>query len=220
MFKMFKFFKKKKRFPEDYPPIEELWQKTGHGLVKVVCHSAFKIFKNKDFRELTGFEALDQTEQDRIFNELEVTALCLLIFLLDDYIKLAKNDDPAKEQVFSNVRDAIKPEFLKMYKDLKIEQKCLNTWGKLIDLRLEEYKKDIPEIEKAFRQLKESFKDKKVELFERRTGIMAAGGHTHICRGRTEGRDKLYLLIRRWLRNLDSKLCLPFDKGLKKKVKI
>jgi len=218
---MFKFFKKKKRFPADYPSLKKTWQDLGEKLVQVVCYSSFEIFKAQEFRELTGFEGLDQTEQDRLFNELEVTGICLLLFLLDDYIELVKNDDddPVKKQVFISVRDAVKPEFLKILKGLDIEQKHLDTWGKLIDLRFKEYKKDIPEIEKAFRQMGENFKTPKIKLLERRTQIMAAGGHTHICRGRTDSRDKLYLQIRRWLAGLDNKLSMPFDKGLKKKLK-
>jgi len=41
-------------------------------IAQLVANSAFEFWQRKDFRLYVKFHALSQTEQDRMFNELEV----------------------------------------------------------------------------------------------------------------------------------------------------
>ncbi len=44
---------------------------------QIIAEASFSFWNTKSFRALVNFEKIDQTEQDRIFNELEVTGLGL-----------------------------------------------------------------------------------------------------------------------------------------------
>jgi hypothetical protein len=45
--------------------------------------AAYELFCDKEFRRLAGFERLSQVEQDRIFNELMIAYLALIMLLLE-----------------------------------------------------------------------------------------------------------------------------------------
>ena len=48
-----------------------------------VGKSSFKIFRDRKVRELLKFEELEQTEQDRIFNEFVLSGLSLIYLMLE-----------------------------------------------------------------------------------------------------------------------------------------
>ena len=56
---------------------------TATALVHAAGGSAFQLFKDKQFRRLAGFEQLSQVDQDRIFNELVVASLVLIMLVLE-----------------------------------------------------------------------------------------------------------------------------------------
>jgi hypothetical protein len=56
------------------------------------CESAFGIFRNEDFRKQLAFTSLTQLEQDRIFNELVVTAITLAYFQTETLIRFHEGE--------------------------------------------------------------------------------------------------------------------------------
>jgi hypothetical protein len=56
---------------------------TAAGLAQAAAGSAFALFRDKQFCRLAGFARLRQVEQDRIFNELVVASLVLIMLLLE-----------------------------------------------------------------------------------------------------------------------------------------
>jgi len=62
---------------------EQMADATAAGLVQVAAHNAFQLFWNKEFRRLASFDVISQIEQDRIFNELVVSYVVLLLLLLE-----------------------------------------------------------------------------------------------------------------------------------------
>jgi len=71
---------------KDCPACESLEQTadaTAAGLAQTAVGAAFQLFREKQFRRLAGFEQLSQVEQDRIFNELVVAFVVLIMLLLE-----------------------------------------------------------------------------------------------------------------------------------------
>ena len=56
---------------------------TAAGLAQAAASSAYELFCDKEFRRIAGLERLSQVEQDRIFNELVVAFLVLIMLLLE-----------------------------------------------------------------------------------------------------------------------------------------
>src|SRR4030042_6771857 len=70
----------------DKTPFESLDQMadaTATGLSQAAANAAFQLFKDKRFKKLAGFNRLSQTEQDRIFNDLVVANLVLIMLVFD-----------------------------------------------------------------------------------------------------------------------------------------
>ena len=143
-----------------------------------------------------NFDNLDKVEQDRIFNELVVTHVVLVILILEapdlrvprefrDYLTLLKDKIP-KAHV-DNLRT------------LEVEGEYLRQWEKLIDLRYGEYAKDRHEVRSAAMEIQASEKPldlddlSKIQLMVPVQAV-TIGCHHHICRGNTKGRDDLFKL--------------------------
>ncbi len=63
---------------------------TAGALVQAAAASAFQLFRDTEFRRLAGFEQLSQAEQDRIFNELVVASVVLIMLVLEaPYLRVA-----------------------------------------------------------------------------------------------------------------------------------
>lgn len=177
---------------------EELSKK----LVKHIAESGFKFWRGKEFRKMIDFENLSQTEQDRIFNEVEVTGLGLLMLHLDDIIN--KVEFTERQLEFANLQKAATSSFLKWLKELDIESKFVKIWKKLIDLRLDEYRKDYLTAQqessywKEFRGENRALRDIWVRI-----ETLAIDSLHHIRRGKTTSKDPLWKHLRRWLLRLD-----------------
>ena len=63
--------------------LDQMAQATAAGLAQAAAGSAFHLFRDKQFRRLAAIEQLSQAEQDRIFNELVVASLILIMLLLE-----------------------------------------------------------------------------------------------------------------------------------------
>jgi hypothetical protein len=63
--------------------LEQMAEATAAGLAQTAACAAFQLFREKQFRRLAGFEKLSQVEQDRIFNELVVAFVVLIMLLLE-----------------------------------------------------------------------------------------------------------------------------------------
>ena len=63
--------------------VDQTADATAESLTQAAAGSAFRLFRDKQFRRLAGIEQLSQTEQDRIFNELVVASLVLIMLLLE-----------------------------------------------------------------------------------------------------------------------------------------
>ena len=85
-----------------------------------------------------------------------------------------------------------------------IEEVHLDEWGKLIDMRYEEYSKDKLEIRHAAMELESQRGSLTTESLDRirlqlPVRTVAISTHFHICRSQPEGREELFGLIVNWL---------------------
>jgi len=170
---------------------------TAAALVQAAAGLAFQLFQDKQFRRLAYFEQLSQIEQDRIFNELVVAFIVLIMLVLE-----APDLRVATEfrGFISDLNKKIPQAHLDYLRSSGVETKHLLTWDKLISMRYEEYARDRHDVRAAAMQIESS--EKKLDLDDLSkiqmlvpVQTVAIGCHHHICRGNTKGRDDLFKLM-------------------------
>ncbi len=184
-----------------FESFDQMAETTAAALNEAAANHAFQLFNDQGFRRLVNFDILSQVEQDRVFNELVVAYLVLVILVLEapdlrvpsefrDYLVLLKEKIPKA--------------YLEYLRTLGIGTEHVLGWEKLISLRYEEYARDRHEVRAAAMQVESSEKVldlddlSKIQMLVPVQAV-AIGCHHHICRGETTGRDELFKLTLRWL---------------------
>jgi len=208
--------------------LPKMAQITAGSLDRAASQNAFQIYRHPIFRRLVSFESLEKIEQDRIFNELVVTNIVLLM------LSLEANDLRIKEELkefILLVKDSLPKAHCDELANLGIEKQYLDIWEKLIKLRYEEYSNNKNEIREASMQLKARDKELTTDDIVDIQSILplqtvAFGCFDHICRGKTKGKeDLLNFLIRHQgrfyiqMRILLEGVKLPLWKKMKMKAK-
>ena len=180
-----------------FESLDQMADATATGLSQAAANTAFQLFKDKRFKKLAGFNRLSQTEQDRIFNELVVANLVLIMLVFD-----APDLRVAGEQraYLAGVNKKIPLAYVQNLKDLGIEAKYLLDWEKLIDMRYEEYAKDRHDVRAAAMELESKERSLNMDTLSKIQVLVpvqavAIGCHHHVCRGETKGKDDLFKLI-------------------------
>jgi hypothetical protein len=184
---------------EQFESLDQMAEATAAALVKAAAGSAFQLFRDKQFRLLADFEQLSQTEQDRIFNELVLACVVLIMLVLE-----APDLRVAGEfrDYLSDLKERIPKAHVDHLKTLGVEAKHLRDWEKLVTMRYEEYARDRHDVRAAAMQIESSDKAldldglSKIQMLVPVQAV-AIGCHHHICRGETEGRDELFKLTLR-----------------------
>jgi hypothetical protein len=184
-----------------FESFDQMAETTAAALVQAASSNAFQLFSDQGFRRLVNFDILSQVEQDRVFNELVVAYVVLVILVLEapdlrvprefrDYLVLLKEKIPKA--------------YLDYLRTLGVETVHILNWEKLISLRYDEYARDRHEVRSAAMQIQSSEKVldlddlSKIQMLVPVQAV-AIGCHHHICRGETTGRDDLFKLILRSL---------------------
>ena len=183
--------------PDGNMPFESLDQMadaTAAGMAQAAAASAFRLFRAKEFRRLARLEELSQTEQDRIFNELVVAHLILIMLLLEAPDLRAEAD---LRHYLGDLQKRLPKAYVENLRGLGVEAEHLETWYKLISMRYEEYARDRHGVRAAAMQIESSEKQLDMEGLSKIQMLVpvqavAIGCHHHVCRGETEGRDELF----------------------------
>jgi hypothetical protein len=180
-----------------FESLDQMAETTAAGLSQAAASASFQLFKDKHFRKLAGFDGLSQTEQDRIFNELVVANL-VLIMLVFEAPDLRVADE--YRDYLTGVKKRIPKAYVQNLKDLGIETKYLRDWEKLIDMRYEEYARDRHEVRAAAMELESKERSLNMDTLSKIQVLVpvqavAIGCHHHVCRGETKGKDDLFKLI-------------------------
>jgi hypothetical protein len=170
---------------------------TAADLSQAAAASAYQLFCDKQFRRMAGFERLSQVEQDRIFNELVVAFLALIMLLLE-----APDLRVPRElrNYLAELNTRIPEAYVEHLKSLGVDPDHLRDWEKLISMRYEEYARDRHEVRGAAMQIESAEKTldldslSKIQLLVPVQAV-SIGCHHHICRGNTAGRDELFKQI-------------------------
>ncbi len=161
-------------------------------------NKAFEIFKNKKFRSFLQFENKQIKEQDRIFNELTVTNIVFLMFLLEQIIHDTEEED--RQEYFRAIKENIPKYFAGFIGRLGIENGYINLWDYLINMRHEEYTASINDFRAEFlkqkdRKISELAYDNLIMIFQ----AIAFGLYKHIMRGKIKRGDPFYDFLQSYL---------------------
>lgn len=181
----------------------KLLAKSSKNLAQVVASSSFEFWQRKDFRLYVNFGSLSQTEQDRMFNELELSVLGLFILHIDQLLENAQNE---KKIVFSALQKDLPTGFLQLFVDLGIEKKFIDQWKMLINMRLSEYRRDVKIALKESAKMPEFKKEEALRYAWARIETITIDCLSHLRRGKVEKDDPLWKLLRKWLITLDAQL--------------
>lgn len=187
-------------------PFRKMARLTAEMLDRAASSWAFKLFEDKQFRKLAKFEEISPAERDRIFNELVLANLTLIMLALEAKdIQLIKRQ-PELKGYYSLVQEEIPPAHLRQLGEYGIEPKHLKLWKKLIGMRFEEYGESrlaarAAAMEIEARELKRDLAAEDMDNIHLMLPLntVAIGAFIHICRGKTDGRDELLKLIVRML---------------------
>jgi len=194
---------------------EQLAGVSAAALAEASAHQAFKMFQNKEYRRSARFDALDQIEHDRIFNELVVAHLVLIMLILEaPDLRVA----PEFRDHLARLKVLIPKAYVDNLKTLGVEDEHLQVWEQLISLRYEEYAKDRLEVRSAAMQLEAQEKPLELDDLSRIQLLLpvqaaAIGCHHHVCRGETDGRDELFKLALKALARFYTDVRIHFEGG-------
>jgi len=116
-------------------------------MIDEAVKSAFRFFRDKEPRKLLNFEKLNQTEQDIIFNELVMTAILAIVFVLNSRILRDEHlpDSPslrAKLSFLKEMKNQVFNNFLAWYSNFGIDKVYVDLFEKCLKMRFEEYQED------------------------------------------------------------------------------
>lgn len=207
--------KLKERGPSNPLPLTKMAKITAASLDRAASQWAFNTFRNQMFRRLSGLEQMEKIEQDRIFNELVLAGIVLLMITLEAQ---DLNIPEEMKEYFRLVKDEIPQAHLDTFTQYGIEKKYLADWKKLIQMRFDEYDQDKLEIRKAAMDLD----SKNGELTKKGLDdihlllpvqTVAIGCHHHICRSKTEGKNELFKFLTRQLGRFYVTIRVPLEGG-------
>lgn len=208
--------KLKERGPDRPLPPAKMAKILAASFDKAASGWAFHIFNDKTFQKLAGFDGIEQGERDRIFNELTLATLTLIMLTLD-----AKDLRTAGEmgEFYASVRDEIPKVHRETLVGYGVEKEHLDLWDKLIAMRYKEYSEDKLEARYAAMQVEAAHKKDGTLHPSDMNNItlivpvqtVAIGCHHHICRGKTEGKDDLFLCLLRHLQRFYLEMRIPLE---------
>ena len=184
-----------------FESLDQMADATAAALDQAAASYAFQLFSDKDFRRLLSFDRLSQVEQDRIFNELGVAYVVLVILVLEAP-DLRVPDEFRGYLV--DLNEKIPKAHLDYLRTLGVDTEHLRDWEKLIAMRYDEYAKDRHEVRAAAMKIESSEKVLDLDDLSKIQMIVpvqavAIGCHHHVCRGDTRGHDDLFKLTLRSL---------------------
>ncbi len=184
-----------------FESLDQMADATAAALDQAAASYAFQLFSDKEFRRLLSFDRLSQVEQDRVFNEL-VVAYVVLVILVLEAPDLRVPDEFRGYLV--DLNENIPKAHLDYLRTLGVDTEHLRDWEKLIAMRYDEYAKDRHEVRAAAMKIESSEKVLDLDDLSKIQMIVpvqavAIGCHHHVCRGDTRGHDDLFKLTLRSL---------------------
>ena len=163
-------------------------------LVGFSCEQGFDFFKHEKFRKALDFKNQKQAEQDRLFNELIVTNIVMILILLDQ--KIAASDPDSRRDYLRALRSQVPSHYYGFLKKIGIPADFVETWRQLTDLRHDEYARDMLDWRQVLMKKDSKLgEDNTLAIFQ----ALAFGLFRHLRRGQTEKDDPFYREIEEYL---------------------
>lgn len=178
---------KKLRRPYDDRPIHAAAE---HMLDEIVLPAGFRVFRDARFRELASFKKLPTAEHDRIFNEIVVTDICVLLFYLGSIKSIVRPED---YHFWQDVEERVPKQYQRVLMRFGVDGGHAKLFRQLIEMRYEEYKKITKDVWKTNDTAKSEFHDLpgEVKHLTAATQAAAVGAADHMRRGKLEKNDPL-----------------------------
>ncbi len=155
-------------------------------VVDLIAQSAYDLWRSKEFQNMVGSETIPEREQDRIFNELEVTGLGLLALA-------------GEELLDTKLVDKAVDKFIETLRSYSIEEEFIDQWRLLISSRFDEFSRDYQEALTIAEEWKEFQEDEYLRMSWAKVETLTIDSVTHIRKGKINPEDPLWIIIRRWL---------------------
>lgn len=195
--------------------LDQMADVTAAGLAQAAAGSAFGLFRDKRFCRLAGFEQLSEAEQDRIFNELVVASVALIMLLLEaPDLRVAGEF----QGYLAGLSKKIPGAYVDHLRTLGVGTNHLQDWEKLIALRYDEYARDRHDVRAAAMQIESSENSLDLDGLSKIQMLLpvqavSIGCHHHICRGKTDGQDDLFKLTLKSLSRFYVELRIRLEGG-------
>lgn len=189
---------------------------TAAGLDKAATQYAFKIYWDKNFLRLAKIDSLDQIEQDRIFNELILACMILIMLTLESP---DLNVPREMKDYYLTVKDEIPQAHIEQLKELGIERKHRKLWQKLIKMRYDEYYEDRLKVRDAAMttEAKEKGELNTKDILDIQMILpvqtVAFDTFAHITQHKTKGNEDLLRFIVRSLGKFYIEIRIPVEGG-------
>jgi hypothetical protein len=176
-----------------------------YALSEIVLPSVFDTFKENEFRELARFKKLPVSEHDRIFNELEVSGVCLAIYYLRFTKPLVR---PGDYHFWQGVEEQLPKQLQRKLMGYGVSSSNAKLMKELIDMRYKEYERMADKIWSVNESEGQEFRTLAPEM-KRLAAMMqatAVGTTDHIRRGDMAIGDPLISYLAGWLALLQRKI--------------
>jgi len=182
--------------------IKEASRTAARVLVNKLSEESFKFWQQDRIRKLIRFKKLEQTEQDRIFNEFIVTLIGLLdLQLRDEIVKIPRQNE--KRILLKGIQEASLSEYPIILTELGTEKLFVDLWIELIKMRTKEYREDYKLAVTEMKKWEELKVDNRYFDNIARINNCSILCLQHVRRGQTTPEDILWKDIRRWITFMD-----------------
>ena len=175
--------------------------KLGDNIAQIVPEVSYLLWQKPEFRDLIDFNTINQAEQDRIFNELEVSFLGLFHLYLENLI--VQIDDPKDSDMLAGIKSSLTEGFLSIMKGLGIQEEFIKQWSDLIEMRLKEYQTGFKYLMENSNNIKEFEKNEGQKVVWARIETVTIDCISHIRRGKMDEKDPLKKYLKEWLAGVD-----------------
>lgn len=171
---------------------------TEHLVDEMIVPSGFQFFRDARFRKYALFHKLPVAEHDRIFNEVMVAGVCMVLFCLRFLKTLGRFEG---YRFWQEVENYAPKQYQKMLMGFGVDSGNAKLFRELIEMRYSEYEKIIKDVRRVSSVENKEFRELPDEAKFMAGAIRATalGTADHIKRGKLVEDDPLVDVLVDWL---------------------
>lgn len=188
----------------EYNPEKDI-EETGEKLVKFILDSAYSVFRDGQFRKNFDFKKMTKGQKDKIYNELSIVGLCFLMFYIEDLSEIRTEET----HFWQGVKEKIPIIFRKWLKKLRIGEKSIEHWDKLLNRRYEDYRLCQRDYRLKLESIDNNFAKSRNDILKNdfvRFQALSFGSMYHIRGGKIKNNDSISKYLKTWLAILNKQI--------------